>query len=152
MSRIPCYLIMVLVLGSTLCAAARGQVSARDQRLINYARGLDISGLDPTLPHRRFEHWFRSLVGAAAKISWEINDCGEQSGNPKDGSSINPPLCAQVQGRLPDGRQVYVLILVGTHKAGRKGKPAVWSMSLDDKGAVKFPAKLRDLPALLRGT
>ena len=152
MSRVKFCLIIVIVVGSTLCTPARGQTSARDRRLITYARGLDISGLDRTLPNKRFEYWFRSLVGTTAKITWEINDCGEQSGNPKDRSSVNPPLCAQVQGSLPDGRQVYVLILVGTHKAGRKGKPAIWSMSLDDKGVVRFPAKLSELPALLQGT
>jgi len=130
---------------------SHGQTSARDRRLITYARGLNISRLDRRLPNRRFEHWFRSLVGTNATITWEINDCGEQSGNPKDGSSINPPLRAQVERSLPDSRQVSVLILVGTHKAGRTGKPIIWSMSLVDKGAVKYPGKLRELQTLMHG-
>lgn len=152
MCRVNYSLIILVILGLTLCTPALGQTSARDRRLITYARGLDVAKLDPTLPSGRFEHWFRSLVGTTAKISWEINDCGEQSGNPSDGSSINPPLCAQVEGSLRDGRQVNVLILVGTHKAGRKGKPAIWSMSLVDNGAVTSPARLRELPMLLGRT
>ena len=152
MGRVNFSLIIVIALASVLCTLASGQTSARDRRLVTYARGLDVAGLDPTLRSGPFEHWFRSLIGTTARITWEINDCGEQSGNPKDGSSINPPLCAQVEGSLVDGRQVSVLILVGTHKAGRKGKPAIWSMSLVDNGAIKFPGKLRELPTLLRGT
>jgi hypothetical protein len=152
LSRAKSYLIIVIFFVSTLITPAYSQTSARDRRLITYARGLDVSRLDRTLPHRRFEPWFRSLVGTKARITWEINDCGEQSGNPMDGSSINPPLCAQVQGSLPDSREVSVLILVGTHKAGRTGKPIIWSMSLVDKGAVKYPAKLREIRALLQGT
>jgi hypothetical protein len=103
-------------------ANAHGQSSARDRRLIAYAKKLPASKLDSQLPHQPFVSWFRSVVGASAKIDWEINDCGEQTGNPNDPNSINPPLCAQSHAHLSDGRNVYVLIHVGSHRAGIKGR------------------------------
>jgi len=67
-----------------------------------------------------------------------------------DGSGSNPPLCAQAHADMGDGRNVYVLLLVGTHKAGIKGRPAVWSVSVDDHGKDKSPTKLNGLAAALR--
>ena len=129
-----------------LAVTAHGQSSARDRRLIAYAKNVPASKLDSQLPHRPFSSWFRSIVGADAKIDWEINDCGEQTGNPNDPQSINPPLCAQSHAHLSDGRNVYVLIHVGSHRAGIKGRPYVWSLSSDDASS----GKLRELAALLR--
>lgn len=137
-------MIIALLSGATLA-----QSPARDRRLIAYAQNLLASRLDSQLPHRQFSSWFQSVVGSDAKIDWEINDCGEQTGNPNDGSSVNPPLCAQAHADLRDGRNVYVLILVGTHKAGIKGKPIVWSLAVDDHGKDKSPARLRGIPAAL---
>jgi len=91
-----------------------------------------------------------SVVACGAKIDWEINDCGEQTGNPNDGSGSNPPLCAQAHADMGDGRNVYVLMLVGTHKAWRKGRPTVWSVSVDDHGKDKSTTKLNGLAAALR--
>ena len=151
MKRLPPLLLLMIIAFATLLAAtAHGQSAARDRRLIAYAKNLRASKLDSRLPGQRFLIWFRSVVGTGAKTEWEINDCGEQTGNPRDGSSINPPLCAQAHATLGDGRNVYVLILVGTHKAGIKGKPIVWSLSVDDHGTDKSPAKLRGLVAALR--
>ena len=150
MKRFAPRLVTILILGSALCATTIAKTSARDRRMIAYAKNLPASKLDSQLPNQRFASWFRSLVRIGTKITREINDCGEQSGNPRDGSSINPPLCAQAHANLADGRQVYVLIGVGTHKAGIKGRPTIWWISIDDHGTVKSPGKLHELVAALR--
>ncbi len=140
----------MLVVVTLLAATVHGQSPPRDRRLIAYAKNLPASKLDCQLSNRRFISWLRSVVGIGVKIDWEINDCGEQTGNPNDGSSINPPLCAQAHADMGDGRDVYVLILVGTHKAGIKGRPIVWSFAVDDHGKDKSPTKLNGLAAALR--
>lgn len=149
MTRLRSPLAIMFVAVTLLAASVHGQSPARDRRLIAYAENVSASKLDSQLPDRRFIFWFRSVVGTGAKIDWEINDCGEQTGNPNNGSSINPPLFAQAHADMGDGRNVYVLILVGTHKAGIKGRPTVWSLSVDDHGTDKSPAKLRGIMAAL---
>jgi hypothetical protein len=96
---------------------------SRDERIIAYAKRIRVSSLDPTLPKQPIEIWLKSIVGSKAVLSWEVNDCGEQTGVAGDGSSVNPPLCAEVDAKLTDGRKVGILIAVGTHKSGLKGKP-----------------------------
>jgi hypothetical protein len=150
MKRFATCLLAAMTLAWDLSAAANAQTSARDKRMIAYAKNLRASRLDSRLPNKRFEFWLRSVVGIGTKLDWEINDCGEQSGNPNDGSSINPPLCAQAHAISSDSRHIYVLILVGTHKAGIRGRPTVWSISVDDHGTARSPGKLRDLVAALR--
>jgi hypothetical protein len=83
-----------------LTATVHGQSPTRDRRLSAYAKGLPASKLDPQLPHHPFISWFLSVVGSGAKIDWEINDCGEQTGNPNDGSGSNPPLSIANPKRL----------------------------------------------------
>ena len=141
---------MAMILGSLLLAPAYAQTSSRDKRIIAYARSLDVSKLDRALPRRRLEPWLRAMVGEKAKLSWEVNDCGEQTGVPGDGSGVNPPVCAQAHALLADGRVVNVFVLVGSHRAGIKGRPSIWTMDIENQGKSKSAATLRELAALLQ--
>ena len=140
------FAVITLLALSLLAVTAHSQSPARNRRLIAYAKNVPASRLDSELPHRPFISWFRSVVGADAKIDWEINDCGEQTGNRNDPNSLDPPLCAQADAHLSDGRNVYVLIHVGSHSAGLNGRPYVWSLSVGNRSS----GKLRELAALLR--
>jgi hypothetical protein len=115
-----------------LSATVHGQSPTRDRRLIAYAKRLPASKLDPQLP-RLSLGLSRLLVAARGSIgkSMIVVNIPE---TPNDGSGSNPPLCAQAHADLGDGRNVYVLMLVWTHKAGIKGRPTVWSVSIDDHG------------------
>lgn len=146
------HLIMIVI---CICVAAaftdvKAQSSARDKRMINYARNLPVSKLDSALPKQRLETWLQSLVGAKTVISWEINDCGAQSGIAADDSRINPPLCAEAQAKLSSERQVIISIVIGTHKAGIKGSPEVLGAVYYNQDKTMTLDKLRELSALLR--
>lgn len=56
-------------------------------------------------------------MGPKAKITWEVNDCGEQTGGEAD-KDRDLPICAEVQANLPDQRIVVVRILAATFKKG----------------------------------
>lgn len=138
--------IILTVLMQTISVYA--QLSNRDEGVINYARNLNVSKLDTKLQKQPFEKWFRSLVGSRARIVWEVNDCGEQTGNPSYENSINPPICAEAQASGGGGREIYVSIIVGTHKAGIKGMPGIWNITMIDNSKALYPKSLREMKIL----
>jgi hypothetical protein len=143
-------LIIIVICGASAFTYVDAQSSARDKRMIRYARNLQVSKLDSALPKQRLETWLQSLVGAKTVINWEINDCGAQSGIRGDDSHINPPLCAEAQAKLSGERQIIISIVVGTHKAGIKGTPDVLGAVYYNQDKTVTLDKLRELPALLR--
>src|SRR5438309_11974924 len=83
-----------------------GQLGNRE--IIAYAKRINVCRLDPRLPRQRFDRWFKEIVGPSAKIEWEVNDCGEQTGSPAD-KGRDFPFCAQAEATLPDGRKAGVM-------------------------------------------
>lgn len=120
-----------------------------ETRVINYARRIKASTLDSSLPRTTIETWFRSVVGPKAKISWETNDCGEQTGAP-GAAKIDVPMCAQVRATLEGNREVGVSIGVGTFRKGIFGKPTVFYAYINDSGSVRHVSALRQLSTLLK--
>jgi hypothetical protein len=121
----------------------------QEETIIAYAQNIQVSNLDSTLPKQPIEVWLTSLVGSKTTISWEVNDCGEQTGVAGDSSSINPPVCSQVTSKLENGRTVGIQIIVGTFKEGIKGKPEVYFIYVENQGEFKSSSKLQELPALI---
>jgi len=72
------------------------------------------------LPRVALERWFLALVGPKARVSWEVNDCGEACGCPAD-SGRDLPVCAQVSAKLENGDVATVSISVGTNEQGVSG-------------------------------
>src|SRR3989442_1000703 len=112
----------ILLFSSILVAFGFGGISAqpgaRDRRIISFARSLDVARLDHRLPHQSFDKWLRSVVGADARIEWDVDDCGEQDGNPSNPTNRNPPLCANARTKMADGEEMGIAIAVGSHKRG----------------------------------
>lgn len=125
------------------------KAQSNEKRIIAYARKIQASTLDSVLPNQPIEVWLKSIVGSKAIISWEVNDCGEQTGVAGDSSSIDSPTCAEVVSKLADGRKVGIQIIIGTYKTDIKCMPEVFYIYLDDHGKVKSATKLRELPALV---
>jgi len=142
-----CTLLMLLVLYFLASPSAKAQ--QQEKEIIAYAQNINVSALDSTLPEQLIEVWLSSLLGPKTTITWEVNDCGEQTGVAGDSSSINPPTCAQVTSNLEDGRTVGIQIIVGTFKEGIKGKPEVFFIYVENQGEFKSSSKLRELPALI---
>jgi hypothetical protein len=138
----------VLVLGLLLITPAYSQITQEDA--IDLLEQYPAARLDSLLPKTAFLGWFRNLVGTEAKITWEINDCGEQTGVPAVDQQRDIPVCFEISALLPDRRIVGVAIAVGTEKKGLSGAPSVYNIYIDtDKGTLHIK-RLRDLPQALR--
>jgi hypothetical protein len=91
---------------------------ARDAEAIAVANNTSVQRMDPSLPDKPLEKWLREVVGHQARITWEVNDCGEQTGNPEADKGRDFPMCAEAQVTLQPKRKLYVAFSVGTFKTG----------------------------------
>ena len=138
-------------LGLLIAIAAAGQ-TARDRKAIAYTKALLVSQLDPKLPSIPFERWLIKVAGEGAQISWEVNDCGEQTGTPEDQGS-DFPMCVEAEAHMRDKRVIVVSIAVGTYQRGISGKPVTWWITVGHDPSSDPPLKtLSDVPLRLIGT
>jgi hypothetical protein len=150
-----------------IAVAAAGQ-TPRDRKTIAYTKAILVSKLDPKLPAIPFERWLIKEAGEGGQISWEVNDCGEQTGTAaEEDRDSDFPLCVEAEAHLRDKRVIVVSIAVGTYQHGITGKPATWwitvghdpfsdpplktlsevPLKLIGAHGVSPPAPIRDLPA-----
>jgi len=115
-------------LGLALATPLSAQ-ALNEAEMIRRVEQLSVSRLDSTLAEQPFAAWFRSTVGAAARIEYEVDDCGEQTGNPAVDAGRDFPACVSAYADLADGRQVGVSVVAGTLKQG---------LVYHDPGAASF--------------
>jgi hypothetical protein len=131
-------------------AVLAAQDSKLDSAAIQHARIVLASRLDPKLPRMKFSEWLKMEAGPAASISWDTNDCGEQTGDP----ATNPkeiPICAEATAKMHDGRTIVVRLAVGTNLKGLIGETEVsWITVGWDPDSDKPLAHLRDVPLELK--
>lgn len=138
-----------------LSAGCQGQ---RDAAAINAARHVVVRAIDPALPRVSFEAWLRGVVGTAAATNWEVNDCGEHTGNPRLDQGRDFPLCAEVQVGFGDQRELHVSLVVGSFKKGVRGTPGFWMAYITKaggppewiEGLAEIPSAARRLAAVDR--
>jgi hypothetical protein len=126
--------------------------ASRDAAAIEAAKKAIVHQIDPALPRTTFESWLRDLAGAKAVTRWEVNDCGEQTGNPTLDKGRDFPMCAQVQVSLAGNRELYLSLAVGT---GRKGvtpePPDFFSGYLTEGvGPPRWIKSLAEVPEIIR--
>ena len=51
-------------------------------------------------------------------ITWEVNDCGEQTGNPEADKGRDFPICVEAQATLQKKRTLSISVSVGTLQTG----------------------------------
>ena len=130
-----------------LCAPAVAQSNAAlEARAIAAAKRVSARKLDPQLPDKPFATWLAGAMPKDARLEWESNDCGEQTGDPGT-TPADPPLCAQVTASKGDNRIAVIMIVVGTLKKGIAGKPAVFFISADRNGSFQPVKALHDIPS-----
>jgi hypothetical protein len=128
---------------------ASSEQDQRDAEIIAMTRRIDVHKLDAALPSQSLEAWLTRLVGGAPFVLWEVNDCGEQTGNPAN-TPADFPICAEAAIALPDGRSAALSLVVGTHKKGVFGAPKVWSMCVTEKDkSLQCPRDLSRFSLLL---
>jgi hypothetical protein len=125
--------------------------NVREQKLekaaIERAQNTLVSTFDSSLPKVSLKFFLESEA-EGAKVSWEMNDCGEQSGNPVVDRGRDLPTCVEASFTLKDRRTVDVMVAVGTAKRGLHGAPTLFSSTITDENGthainlIELPAKI----------
>jgi hypothetical protein len=115
------------IVAAAAIVVVHGVLFAQTKRIqgaaIARARTTLVSRIERGMPHQRFDVWFQRLVGRKTLVSWEVNDCGEQSGTP---GARDFPMCAEAIAKTPAGFACHVRIQMGTFKRGvPRDKPVV---------------------------
>lgn len=119
-----------------------------DRAALERAKSVLVSTLDRTLPRVSLE-FFLSNESDGARIQWEVNDCGEQTGSPEANRGRDFPMCVEAEVFLKDQRSLNVSIVVGTFKKGLTEKPWVWSVTLTENDGKVRSITLRQIPVEL---
>lgn len=127
---------------------AQSTVDKQEQETIQRTKRLLASSLDTSLPKVSLEY-FLNYESGGGKIRWEVNDCGEQSGNPQADQGRDFPICVEADFDLHH-LAVSVMIAVGT--SGKpESAPAFFSgIITDSSGKARSLRRLGDLPKELR--
>lgn len=131
---------------------------SQDAAAIDTVKRLSVAVLDPALPPEPFERWLlRVLNGAAGQIAWEVNDCGEQTGDPAVDRARDLPICVEACARVRSVRgadaDIVVQVAVGTERTGIRGTPSVRWIYIEEGatlGEVPALAELKEAIAALR--
>jgi len=98
-----------------------------------------------------FEKWLRELVGDSATTSWEVNDCGEQTGDPGRDAGRDFPMCAEAQVSLAGQRELHISLAVGTFRTGVTGVPQFRTAYVKKAGgSLESMERLADVPSAIR--
>lgn len=130
-------LLVLCLVGSQVAAPAR------DREAIQHAKATIVKRLDATLPNKTVEIWLRDVFGSA-KTAWEVNDCGEQTGDPRQDRGRDFPMCVDVSVSLDRGRVLHLLLAVGSFKTGVRRQPAsfVYACVLEDGAPTRWLTSL----------
>jgi len=147
---LPAFFLAFLLSASVLQAGAQ----ARDARAIAAAKNTSVHRMDPSLPDRPLERWLREVAGRQARITWEVNDCGEQTGNPETDKGRDFPMCAEAQVTLQGKRKLYVAFSVGTFKTGVHTGSVRFAYAVIHRpgGRDRSIRKLSQLPEAIKAT
>jgi hypothetical protein len=143
------YVLLFMLLGLNSTAV---QNPASDAKAIEAAKHTSVRQIEKSLPDKPFEKWLRDLIGPQAQMVWEVNDCGEQSGNPEIDKGRNFPMCVSALVDLPSGRKLDVQLVVGTFKSGVKTEPASFNLAaiVTPNGQINFVKSLSLLPEAIK--
>lgn len=128
------------------------QNPARDAKAITAAKHTNVWQIEDSLPDKPFEMWLRDLIGPQAQIAWEVNDCGEQSGNPEVDKGRNFPMCVSAVVELAGRGKLDVMLAVGTFRSGVTAGPAsLWLVAITSPGGqTTFVKSLSLLPEAIK--
>ncbi len=93
-----------------------------EEQAIAMVKATPVSDIESGKSGKPFGEWFNNLAGKGAKLSWELNDCGESTGGPAD-RERDMPGCVGARAELPDGRWIYAAISVGNASDIKDARP-----------------------------
>jgi len=136
-----------IVLGLLVSGSVVAQISA--DQAIGFIDQLPASKLDPALPRTPFLNWLQELVGPAAKIHWEMNDCGELTGVAAVDDERDISVCIEATIPLSESQKIGIAVRIGTEKKGLSDAPTVANIYLDAGGDVVYFKHLSELQKAL---
>jgi hypothetical protein len=141
--------LLFVFIGLNIMAA---QNPANDAKAIEAARQTNVQQIEKALPDKSFDNWLRDLIGPGRKISWEVNDCGEQSGNPEVDKGSDFPMCVSALIDLGGKQRLDVMLVVGTFKTGVQTGPASFCLAAihSPSGPLNFLKSLSQLPEAIK--
>lgn len=123
-----------------------------DAKAIEVAKNTNVRQIEPSLPNKKFDQWLQDVVGAQAETKWDVNDCGEQTGNPELDKGRDFPMCVAAQVTLEGKRTLHVLLPVGTFKTGVGTGPAgfFYAVIVEPDGSQTSIKTLSRLPEAIK--
>jgi hypothetical protein len=119
--------------------------------LIEAVRSTVAREIDPQLPSVSFEGWLTSVIGSQARVWWEVNDCGEQTGNPALDRGRNFPRCVQARAELTGNRALFVVLSTGPQQQQPGGVPGLhFAVLIPMAGRQVEIRRLTDLASAIR--
>jgi hypothetical protein len=141
-----------MLLAATALMLLQGLTPAQEAAAIRTAKNLIVRDVDAALPMTTFESWLRSVVGAGPSIEWEVNDCGEQTGDATTNARRDLPVCVEADVVFSDKRQLGIAIAVGTLQKGLMPPPTFWTAYLNVPGEPRAHDihRLSEVPSAIR--
>lgn len=138
------------VLLLTACLWAQpSSANRREKAAIRRAKNLIVSSFDRSLPNVSLE-FFLTYEGGGAPIKWEeVNDCGDQIGNPALDQEHGSPMCVEADFEFEGRKAVTVLVAAGTFERGPSAVPALIRVTITESGTSRPVRHLSDLPVEL---
>jgi hypothetical protein len=134
-----------------LSLLAYGSVMAQitADQAIGFIDQLPASKLDAALPRTAFLDWLKELVGPAAKIHWEMNDCSELTGVPAVDDERDISVCIEATIQLSETQKIGIAVRIGTEKKGLSDAPTVANIYYEAGEEIVYYKRLSELQKAL---
>jgi hypothetical protein len=136
---------------SALAGRAGPDRPSADTVLIEAVRSTVAHEIDPLLPSMSFEGWLNGLLGSRARMQWEVNDCGEQIGDPAVDRGRKIPKCTQLRAELSGHRTLILALSTGSQRKQRAGVPSYhFGVLMRTDGSGVEVHRLTDLASVIK--
>ena len=136
---------------AALAGRADPPQASADAVLIEAVRSTVAHEIDPLLPSMSFEQWLNGMFGSQTRMQWEINDCGEQTGDPAVDRGRDLPNCAQLQAELPGRRTLILALSAGSQRKQPAGAPGYrFGVLIRPDGSRVEVHRLTDLASVIK--
>jgi hypothetical protein len=127
-----------------------GQTTTSVAALVEAVRSTVAREIDQALPLISFDEWVTGVLGSQVRVEWEVNDCGEQTGNPALDRGRDFPTCVQLRAELTGGRSVLVMLSAGSQRQQPAGAPGFHSGVVIQPGGRQLEIRRPgDLPSMI---
>lgn len=138
----------IVVAIAALSALLPQNAASSEAAAVAFAKGVGVSAVDPMLTSRLTLSEWLSARAKGGRVTWETNDCGEQTGDPATTPS-DFPVCAEATFITCDGQPAGLSIMVGTYRRGVQAPTDLfWAYTGSGSGSVSHST----LAALGRAT